>query len=251
MKNNTDNSFWFVPLGVGDAFSEKYYSSALYICYNGYPIAVDCPHPYRKILKEASISSGINLNLDNLNSIIITHLHSDHMSGLEGAGFYMRYIANKKLKLIAHQNVLNDLWPYHLQGSMAPLNDPPEQQRKFTDFFNPVSFNNNNETTEGPFKISYKLTRHHVPTTALKITAGGKTLGYSADTAFDEDLIKWLSSADIIIHETNTGGHTPYKKLAALPKVLRQKMHLIHYPDTLTQKESTIDLLVQAKKYTL
>ena len=245
------NSFWFVPLGVGDAFSEKYYSSSLYICYNNYSIAVDCPHPYRKILKEAANSSKENLNLEKLNSIIITHLHSDHMSGLEGIGFYMRYIANKKLKLVAHKKVLQDLWPYHLQGSMAPLCDPPEKHRKFTDFFNPVSFNPKGEITEGPFKISSKLTRHHIPTTALKITAGDKTLGYSADTAFDEDLIEWLSSADIIIHETNTGGHTPYEKLDALPQELKHKMYLIHYPDVFNKEASTIPPLVQAKKYIL
>ena len=70
----------------------------------------------------------------------------------------------------------------------------------------------------GPFKIECRKTLHSVPTTALRIHAAGRTLGYSCDTAFDPSLIDWLAPADRIIHETNLGIHTPYEKLAALPR---------------------------------
>jgi hypothetical protein len=51
-------------------------------------------------------------------------------------------------------------------------------------------------------------------------------------TAFDPALIAWLGEADVVVHETNHGVHTPYGKLAALPVALRSRMRL----DRLTWK---------------
>ncbi|HLM42348.1 MAG TPA: ribonuclease Z, partial [Myxococcaceae bacterium] len=103
----------------------------------------------------------------------------------------------------------------------------------------------------GPFSIECRRTYHHLPTTALRIRAAGRSLGYSADTAFDEDLIQWLAEADLVVHETNYGVHTPYEKLAALPAELRAKMRLIHYPDDFDLGASNIEPLVQGRRYTV
>ena len=48
-------------------------------------------------------------------------------------------------------------------------------------------------------------------TRVLLIEAGGRTFGYSCDTAFDPGLIEFLAPADLILHETNLGpAHTLY-----------------------------------------
>jgi ribonuclease BN (tRNA processing enzyme) len=65
------------------------------------------------------------------------------------------------------------------------------------------------------------------------VRAGGRSIGYSADTVFDEGLISWLLESDLVLHETGLGVHTPYASLAALPAETRAKMRLVHYPDTL------------------
>ena len=80
-------------------------------------------------------------------------------------------------------------------------------------------------------------------------TGGGRTLGYSADTAFDPGLIAWLAEADLFIHETNYGVHTPYASLAALPADLRARMRLIHYPDAFDLAHSTIEPLEERRVY--
>jgi ribonuclease BN (tRNA processing enzyme) len=83
-----------------------------------------------------------------------------------------------------------------------------------------------------------------VPTAALLVRAGGRTLGYSSDTAFDPELIAFLSVADLIVHETNLGpAHTAYRDLETLPSELRQRMRLIHYPDFFDRKASQIRCL--------
>lgn len=91
-------------------------------------------------------------------------------------------------------------------------------------------------TQLGPLRIERRFTRHHIPTTALRVSLAGRArplLGYSADTAFDPDLIDWLAEADLIIHETNYGTHTPLSSLLLLPAETRARMRLIHYPDAL------------------
>ncbi|MCZ7678706.1 MAG: hypothetical protein M5U28_08020 [Sandaracinaceae bacterium] len=79
----------------------------------------------------------------------------------------------------------------------------------------------------------------------------GRTLGYSADTAFDPSLVEWLSEADLFVHETNYGIHTPYASLAALPPELRARMRLIHYPDDFDLAASAIEPLEAGRRYTV
>ena len=94
-----------------------------------------------------------------------------------------------------------------------------------------------------------------MPTTAFRIPAGGRTLGFSADTAYDPTLIDWLAPADLIVHEAttmaHTGVHTPYEKLAALPAELRSRMRLTHLPDDFDAASSVIEPLRQGRCYVI
>jgi hypothetical protein len=119
--------------------------------------------------------------------------------------------------------------------------------KAFADYFETSPLTEEAPLQIGPFRIECRRTIHHIPTTALRVTAGGKSFGISADTAFDESLIEWLSAADVVVHETNYGIHTPYEKLAALPEGLRRKMRLVHYPDTFDRISSNIPVLDEGK----
>ncbi|HRI49738.1 MAG TPA: MBL fold metallo-hydrolase [Pseudomonadota bacterium] len=104
-------------------------------------------------------------------------------------------------------------------------------------------------TRLGPLLIERRFTRHHIPTTAIRVSLDrgpGRSrplLGYSADTAFDPDLIAWLAEAELIIHETNFGVHTPLASLLQLPAEVRARMRLIHYPDLLAPETAPIECL--------
>ena len=75
--------------------------------------------------------------------------------------------------------------------------------------------------------------------------------GYSADTAFDPDLIAWLAEADLVVHETNFGVHTPLSALMTVPQSVRNRMRLIHYPDMLDVESSPILCLREGQVLTL
>jgi hypothetical protein len=143
------------------------------------------------------------------------------------------------------------LWE-RLAGGMDALADPATWARRkmqLADYFEVVPLDEARPVSIGPFEIECRPTRHLVPTTALRIGAGGRTLALSADTAFDPVLVGWLARADLALHETGLGVHTPYEALAALPADIRQKMRLIHYPDAFDAEGSAIEPLVQGRRY--
>lgn len=242
----------FIPLGVGDAFTELRYSSCLAVENDGAFVLVDCPHPILKILREAREATGLPLTPDRLAGVILTHLHADHASGLEGLAYYSHFALGRRLRLALHPTVQERLWDGHLAAGMEqllPQVGAAFVRRGLADFFDVVPLDERAAVDVAGFRVECRHTIHHIPTTALRIAAGGATLGHSADTAFDEGLIAWLAAADLFVHETNHGVHTPYARLAALPKDIRAKMRLTHYPDDFDLAASVIEPLHERRVY--
>lgn len=245
------SDFSLVALGVGDAFSRRYYSTSLALCADGQWFLLDCPHPIRKIMAESGAQAGIALDVPQIQGVLLTHLHADHVSGLEGLAFYSRFVVGRPLPVYTHPAVARDLWEGCLRASMGQLMAGDTQSfREMTlqDYIALQLADAENRLTAGPFELELRRTLHHIPTFAMRIRHGDRTLGWSSDTAFDPTLIDWLSPADLIIHETNLGAHTPYEKLAGLPAELRQKMRLIHYPDDFSLETSVITPLLQGQR---
>ncbi|MBK07462.1 MAG: MBL fold hydrolase [Deltaproteobacteria bacterium] len=248
--------FSVVPLGVGDAFSTRYYSSCLLLEAKGTKMLIDCPHPIRKIFKESTASLEEPVDVGDIDTVLLTHLHADHCSGVEGFAFFSFFVLKKKVHLVGAPVAVQDLWNKHLAAGMENVRIIDKEakegvvvtQRSFDDFFDFDPLSMTEPTKVGPFTIACRETIHHIPTTALKIWVDDKCLGYSADTAFDPGLIEWLEEADMIIHETNLGTHTPYEELMSLPEHIKEKMHLIHYPDFFEQEERELRLLVEGEK---
>lgn len=242
----------FIPLGVGDAFSAVHYSSCVAIEADGRWLLVDCPHPIRKILRDGSVRAGTNLDVDSFDAVAITHVHADHASGLEGLGFFSHFVLRKRPKVLAHPRVADDLWTGRLAGGMREVSDATTgaaRQKGFSDYFDLELLDEARAVRVGPFQIECRRTRHVVPTTALRIRAGGRSLAISSDTTFDAQLVAWLAEADLFLHETGPSIHTPYDKLAALPAEIRAKARLIHYPDAFDVAASVIEPLVEGRRY--
>jgi ribonuclease BN (tRNA processing enzyme) len=119
---------------------------------------------------------------------------------------------------------------------------------RFEDYFAWREVSLDRTTTIGPFTVTARMTRHHVPTSALFVECEGKSVGISSDTAFDPSLIAFLAAADIVVHETNYGpAHTAYADLLGLDEATKRKMRLIHYPDEFDVGGSAIPALVEGQ----
>ena len=157
----------FLCLGVGDAFSNRWYSSSLAIEFQGTWLLIDCAHPIRKVLKEASELAGLSLDLAQISALVQTHLHADHASGLEGYGFFHYFVLKRRAIVLTHPEVERDLWERHLavtMGAILPELGGETRRMQASDYFDfrplaetaPVSF--------GPFAIECRRTVHHIPT---------------------------------------------------------------------------------------
>jgi ribonuclease BN (tRNA processing enzyme) len=246
----------FVPLGVGDAFTALHYSFCVAVEAgdgDGW-VLVDCPHPIQKMLREGSQRAGVPIEPWKVRAVLLTHLHADHCSGLEGFAYFYFFYLRQRLPLYCHPEVARRLWAGHLAAGMEqllPSVGAPFVEKRFEDFFDLHPLDEAQPVACGRLTVECRRTIHHIPTTALRISDGNRRLGISADTAFDETLIAWLGETDLVIHETNHGVHTPYARLAALDEPVRKKMRLIHYPDDFDLAASVIEPLEEGRLYTV
>lgn len=221
--------------GVGDAFSEISYNTSFIVESQGYRLLIECPHPLFKILAEYKIQKPEWPSIDEINSVYISHLHGDHMNGLEGFGFYKGFVKKEQIELYIPNYYEYKLWHDRLGCAMSNgLNVFGEPTISFDEnsFFNKHILYEDIFKIVGPFQIKIRQTVHHIPSFAIYISDGKKSVSFSSDTKFDMNLIKWLNVADLIIHESNYGpGHTNWNELNYLNPEIKKKMILIHLPD--------------------
>jgi ribonuclease BN (tRNA processing enzyme) len=246
--------FQMLILGVGDAFSERYYHTSFVLMAEGQHLLIDCPEPIRKILHEASESSGRRVILKDIDDVVLTHLHADHASAWETICHWKRHRQPAKPRLHTSPEVLGVLWDQRLRAVMGESinTETGEVTRNSpSDYFEACELSYDRETAIGPFHVSIRRTKHVIPTVGLIVRVGDVRWGYACDTVFDPDHIAWLSQADIIIHETNDGPHTRLDDLLALPAEIRDRIWLVHYPDSLDTDTAPMNCLRQGQLLTL
>lgn len=172
--------------------------------------------------------------LRNITGVALSHLHADHIGGLETLGFRSYYSHGRrtadKLKLyVATDEFAHRLWEHTLKGGMEPIVDEERRPQKGSlemffdvhvgkvvkeDGFPPVEF---------------------VPTVHI---AGMENYGFMIDKRvhFSGDTIEKLSlKADVIFHDCEfrdpnmMGVHIAYEELLeAIAKKDRARVYLTH-----------------------
>ncbi len=259
-------------LGVGDYFTEIHNHTSFVINASGSFTLVDCPDGLPKVLHEANQVADMGVRVEKVDHIILTHLHGDHSNGLEGLAFFKRFVQRGgKPFIYSIREVLRDLWPQKLKAAMKQLYLGPSgkigslsvrelmrqsARMRLEDYFTPVPLEFDQVNLVNNLSVEIRYVKHHLPTFGLKVTFGGKALGYSGDTYFDPTLIAFLQDCDMIIHECDMwqttphrGIHTDYNQLLRLPESVKQKMFLIHYADTASEHGSDLKLLREGHVY--
>lgn len=229
-------------IGVGGAFTRKYYQSNMVLEVDDKRMLIDAGSDARHALH------ALGLWYQDLHAVYISHLHADHAGGMEWLSlatyFDPTFVdatgAKRKLDLFLRSSLRDDLWGM-LKGGCGIQNI----KTSLRTFFNLHSLAPNR-----PFKfngVSFRTvqTVHFVDDTEIVpsfglfwTAANGKKVFLTTDTQFSPSSIQtFYNAADIIFHDCETspfrtGVHAHYEDMKKLPANLKARMWLYHYFDT-------------------
>ena len=224
-------------IGVGNAFTtSEYWQSNLLLSEGSNNLLIDCGSDIRHSIKEQikTINNG-NIH-EHLSAIYISHVHADHIGGLEWIGFctYFNPKANK-IDLIFHEDINNDLWNESLKGGMKNVQNHPEM--KLEDYFK-VNILKEQLGFYFSGKKCIPVKSIHVKSEPPKLSYGlfissDKKVYWTADSIFNPNT-KEYNEADLILQDCETSKfpstvHPHYKELVTLPSEIKKKMWLYHY----------------------
>jgi len=228
-------------LGTGSAFCTKNYQTNILIEKNDSRLLIDAGGDIRFSLKEHGLS------YKDINSVYVTHLHTDHIGGLEYLAFNSYFdpsMKDKTITLIGNNDLIRELWNTSLKGGLKSI-----QGKKTTlqDFFDIMMIRKNSSFTwEGvEFKIVQSI--HIIDEYAIVPSFGlmfkdpdtKQTIYFTSDMQFcPKQIMDFYKQADIIIQDCETtpylsGVHANYQELVTLPSEIKEKMLLVHYQDNI------------------
>ena len=242
-------------IGVGSAFATTLNQTNFFIIKGQRHILVDFGITGPRALREIS-----NLEVDDIEIILPTHSHSDHVGGIEYLALFNRHVGirhrNKaKLKAVINEEYQDVLWNMTLRGGMGwNETDETARQLRFEDYFDVIrptwKTNNPREIWEvdiGAIHIEMFRTKH-IPEKSESWKTAFLSYGLfiddrvfcSVDTRFDRELIDlYAHRSEVIFHDVQffTGSvHTPLINLKSLPPDIKEKMYLVHYSDDWTSQ---------------
>lgn len=240
-----DGHLWVYFLGCGSAFSKQQYQTNILLVKGDEHLLVDCGTTCSRALKDAGLSI---LDIDN---VLITHSHADHVGGMEEFLLMNRYVARKKPRIFVTEEYGEILWDRSLRGG-AEMNEMHGGRGlsfgDYADFERPTPLpeypRDAQEFRLGDLTIRTFRTRHY-PEQATSWREAMYSVGLviddrvliSGDTQYDAD---FLSEADphgrvrqyFQDVQFFTGGiHASLEEISAYPGRIKKKTLLVHYSD--------------------
>lgn len=214
-------------LGTGSAFAKAYYNNNALLESGGQTLLIDCGITAPRALHELGIS------FDEIDAVLITHIHADHVGGLEELAFQRKFIYRSKPILYVEKSLIEPLWENSLKGGLEQ-----EGGHALEDYFDVRPL------TEGlPAELLPGLTAElirtpHIPNKASFSILFNDTFFYTADMVFDGELLNRLvrdRGVRGIFHDCQLHPpgivHADLAKLLTLPEELQQIIYLMHYGD--------------------
>jgi len=224
-------------LGSGSAHTvgtDNFQSNMLLTADSGRRMLIDCGSDIRWSLARQGLSHR------DITDIYVSHLHADHIGGLEYVAFTTRFDpACGRPRLYLEASIAAPLWDHSLRGGLGVITDG---ETRMQDFFQVVPLAAGQpflwegvrlEPIPLPHVVAPRTTLH---SNGLLLQQGGHATLITTDTRFEADfLARCYARADLIFHDCEVGScktsiHAHYDDLVTLPAEVRAKMWLYDYP---------------------
>ncbi|PLT27721.1 MBL fold metallo-hydrolase [Peribacillus deserti] len=170
-------------------------------CWGGYPAKNEASAGYLLEHEEFTVlldcGSGVLSKLQNhtvpskLDAVVLSHYHADHVADigvLQHALLIQGMLGNKHKTLPIYGHSEDEAGFKNLT---------------YKDITEGVAYNPDETLEIGPFSITFLKTRHPAPCFAMRIECEGRSLVYTGDTSFMDELVEFASEADLLLCESN------------------------------------------------
>lgn len=214
-------------LGTGNAFAKTYWNNNGMLSDGTQTYLIDCGITAPMALHQ------LGKSFNDFDGVIITHMHGDHVGGLEEYAFQMKFkFGGRKPKLVIANTLAESLWLHTLRGGLTQ-----EGIDQLEDVFEVIAVEPG---------TSYSLTDHitiefiETPHIAGKHSYSilfNRSFFYSADMRFQPELLLKLvdNGVQIIWHDCQFiepgEVHATLSELLSLPQHVQQRISLMHYGD--------------------
>lgn len=228
------NESYLLIIGCGHSESIENFNNNALLHHANQNLLIDCGHTVKHALHAQS------LNIGNIDAIFITHVHGDHVFGLERIAYESKFKYKKKVKLIVKEEILYELWNETLKGSLGYNSDG---NASLEDYFDVIPL------TEDYFyfgKIRIDLFRvKHTPGKSTHGIILNNKIFYSSDTVALPNFINTLDF-EVGFHDVTLSDFNPVH--ATLDSLIneynydvRKKLYLMSYEDSWKEYKNVVE----------
>lgn len=222
-------------LGTANAFGHDGRLFSCYLLRGHHTILIDAGPALFSALK------GNDLSINDIDAIVLSHLHPDHYLGLPQIVLEDYYVIKRKTKIPV----------YGPEGTKEIINEitrvlyTKEVFNHVNDLFDFIEFKEN-ETRELPGgKINTFTAQHSGNARMQVIYFEGKTIGYTGDTAYVKESYNELLKSDIVITEASSSGfsipeHMTLEQIQELDIPEKCRVYLTHVGQSVVDKSTEI-----------
>ena len=127
------------------------------------------------------------IRIDQLDAVILTHLHSDHVSDM----FVLKYAIQLRRKRGLYDGLMK---------VYAPA-EPAEEYGRFDveDAFGLEAITAEKQLVIGDMRFSFRQMKHPYTDYAVSAECAGKRFVYSGDTSWTDELVSFAKGADLLM----------------------------------------------------